>query len=46
VKSIAKALLSRMANVKAGRYEGAAFARLFIDDALGTRRKMLNLEAR
>ena len=46
VKGVSKALLSRMANVKAGRYEGAAFTRHFIDEALRTRRKVFDLEGR
>ena len=43
VESIAKAILSRMTNMKAGRYEGATFTGLFIDDALRTGGKVLNL---
>ena len=39
-------MLSRMTNVKAGGYEGAAFTHLFIDDAFWARRKVLNLEGR
>ena len=35
-----------MTNVKASRYVGAAFTRFFIDDALWTRRKVLNFEGR
>jgi hypothetical protein len=47
VKRITKALLSRMTNVKAGRYEGAAFTSLFIDDSLRrTRRKVHSLKGR
>jgi hypothetical protein len=46
VKGIAKAMLSRMTNVKAGRHEGAAFTRLIIDGALRTRWKVLNFEGR
>jgi hypothetical protein len=46
VKGIAKAMLPRMTNVKACRYERAAFTRLFIYDALRTRRKVPDLEAR
>ena len=46
VKGIAKAMLSQMTNVKAGRHEGAAFTRLIIDGALRTRRKVLNFEGR
>ena len=39
-------MLSRMTNVKAGRHEGAAFTHFIIDDALRTRRKVLNFEGR
>jgi hypothetical protein len=46
VEGVAKAILSRMTNVKAGGYEGAAFTRLFSDDAFRTRRKVLNSEGR
>ena len=45
VKGIAKAMLSRLANVKAGRYEGATFARFFIDDALRQEGNCLPLKA-
>ncbi len=44
VKSITNAVLSCATNMKAGRYEGAAFTRLFVDDALRTGRKMLYLK--
>jgi len=37
-------MLSRVANVKAARYEGAAFKPFFIDDAIWTRRKVYNLK--
>jgi hypothetical protein len=43
VKGLAKAILSNVTNVKAARYEGAAFTALFIDNAIWTRRKMHNL---
>jgi hypothetical protein len=44
VKGITKAFLSRTTNVKARRYEGAAFTSRFIDDALRTKRKVLDLD--
>jgi hypothetical protein len=40
VKGIAKAMLSSVTNVKAARYEGAAYAPFFIDDAIWARRTM------
>lgn len=43
MKGIAKAILSRVTNVKAGRYEGTAFARFLVDDAIRTRGKVLEL---
>ena len=43
MKGIAKAILSRVTNVEAGRYEGTAFARFLVDDAIWTRRKALEL---
>jgi hypothetical protein len=43
MKGIAKAILSRVTNVEAGRYEGTAFARFLVDDAIRTRRKVLEL---
>jgi hypothetical protein len=39
VKGVAEAILSGVADVKAGRHEGAAFTP-FIDDAIRTRRKV------
>jgi hypothetical protein len=43
VKGVPKAILSGVTNVEAGRYEGAAFAPLFIDDAIRTRREVHDL---
>ena len=45
MKGIAKAMLSRMTNMKAGRYKGAAFTPL-INGALRTRRKVQKLDGR
>jgi hypothetical protein len=43
MKRVPKAILSGVTNVEAGRYEGAAFAPLFIDDAIRTRREVHDL---
>jgi hypothetical protein len=40
VKGVAKAMLSSVTNIKSRRYEGAAFTSFFLDDAIGTTRKM------
>jgi hypothetical protein len=46
VKGIAKAILPCEANVIAVRYEGTAFTRFFLDDALRTGRKVLKSDGR
>ena len=45
MKRIAKAMLSRVTNMIAVRYEGVAFTRFIVYDSIWTRREALELDS-